>query len=299
MSLAPQPHTQRNQAIEGLRVLAAFAIVAFHAQGEGYRWFYSGLVVFLFLSAMFAMAPASRERRPRELALRLLVPFAFWSVVYGALNLALGRPLFVQDHPASILLAGTSFHLWFLPFIALVLAVLGVLRKIGRPALVCVALAFAGGTLLASAPLWFEHIWQFAIPFPQWLRALPAVLLGAATGLLVQSGSARQAALLAMIAGVALSLLAPLDGFTLPYALGLGVTALAVAAPRIVSRGFNLQPLSDNMLGVYCVHIIGLGVAARLVERGSMAQVVLAFVLSLAGVWLARRLVPHARFVLG
>lgn len=291
------PKQPRDQGIEALRIVAAFAIVAFHAQMGAYFWWLSGLVVFVFLAPFYAVQTGAGWRGAGYLAQRLLVPFAFWYAVYAALNLALGRPLFVQDHAVTILLAGPSWHLWFLPFIFLVLLAARPLARTPSAMLIGALCAAQGVCFLAMAPIWYPHIWQMPIPLPQALRMVPIALLGAGAGLLAR-GNCRWA-IIPIALGLGISLAVPIIGYSAPVAAGLGAIGLVLMVQRYWPKRLPVQPLADCMLGVYLTHIITLAIAARLVERGSIAQVIIAFALSLAGVWAARRFVPLAKTVLG
>jgi len=103
----------RNQAIESLRVVAAFGIVAFHAKVAGAQAFYAGLVVFLFLAPMFEAGPNwLRKRGTGELARTLLLPYAFWYLFYLAANFFVGKPLFVDWVFISVLAAGPSLGIF-------------------------------------------------------------------------------------------------------------------------------------------------------------------------------------------
>ncbi len=293
MTKRDSPHT-RDQAIEALRIMAAFAIVAFHAQIEDYYWLLSGLVVFVFLAAFYGV-----QQRPDRgrLARRMLVPFAFFYAVYGAANLVLGRPMFVQDHPVTMVLAGPSWHLWFLPFIFLVLVSAQGLARFRRMPDYGKQFAALGAGCLIVLGLAYEHIWQLAIPLPQAIRMVPVAVLGMAAGLLARRH--RSLLYVPLIVGLIVCYVAPIAGFSLAVAIGLGGVGLAHLAARLWPRKLSVQPIADCMFGVYLTHIIALAIAARLVERGSMAQVFIAFALSLAGVWAARRFVPISRAVLG
>lgn len=98
---------ERNQNLELVRIAAAFGIVLFHSQANGAAIGYSGLIAFVILSAMFAR-PAS----PTALAKGILLPWAFWSIAYGVVNLALRGYVFRPDlTPIGAVLYGTGVHL--------------------------------------------------------------------------------------------------------------------------------------------------------------------------------------------
>ena len=110
----------KNQAIELLRIVAAFGIIWFHSKLPEFGIVsYGGLVIFLTFSSYFAaIAPISRPDYLLRLGKRLLLPWAAWWLVYGALNLADHRPLLLPHHDITLgVLTGTHIHLWYLPFI--------------------------------------------------------------------------------------------------------------------------------------------------------------------------------------
>lgn len=264
---------QRNQNIEVVRVAAAFGIVLFHSGAPGSELGYSGLIAFTALATYFASGD------PAKLARRVLIPWAFWTLFYLAWRMvADGSPFHAGMSPVQSILYGT--HLWFLPFIFLANLIAGKLN----PRL-CAALAFV---LLATSPLWRGLQEEATVPLAQYLHAIPAALLGVAfrerIGLLI--GGA--ASLLCLVLNV--------DGVSLPYAVGVGAVIAAILLPRLP---FKVETLSSCMMGVYLVHIAALGVFNRITGPAMFATAALAFLASLAGVWLCRRFVPQSRTVLG
>ena len=300
MSEAGEPK-KRDQAIEALRIVAAFAIVAFHAQVGDYRWWHSGLVVFVFLAAMFAAQPRD-EPRPVLLVLRrLMVPFVFWYGVYLAANFALGRPLLLDSNWVTAVLAGPSFHLWFLPFAAFGVGLalqFGKMDDGARRTLANVS-AVVGAFMLAGSSRWFPLFWEFPSPLSQWAHASPALLLGIFAGCIFHGGIA---AMLQAVFYFSVSLIAFWAGassFGPAYAAAFAALGAVTILTRFWPPNWRVQPIADCMFGVYLTHIITLAIAARVVGRENWAQVVIAFALSLAGVYLARRFVPVTRHVLG
>lgn len=291
----------RNQAVELLRIVSAFAIIAFHAQAPGAGLFYAGLVFFVLLSPLMDVAKGwHRTRTVRELALALMVPWLFWTLVYGALDLVLGKPMLGSGPWPVILLLERGAHLWFLPFLFVVLLATGAAKRSLSPALLFWISAIVAAVLLASAGWWRPVSFGFPSPIPQWLQALPAVFAGIALGLAARIGTWSVAGLALVAGGVAAALVQRAEGMDMPYAIALSLTAAAVfLGGRPALRGLQVQPVADCMFGVYLVHLITLPVASRLVGFHSLASAALAFAIALAGVWAARRLVPATRLVLG
>jgi hypothetical protein len=292
----------RRQDIEALRLLSAFGIVWFHTGTVGVPgggWGYAGLVAFLALSVQLGgrrgqADAATLKRRAR----RLLLPWACWFGIYGLWNAHQGLPLLAADqHPVAAVLAGTSIHLWYLPFMFMVLVGLDVLKAHAPPALLSAAaggLAIAG---VASAPWWRPISLGWPYPLLQWADAAAPVLLG----VFLSGASALPRALrLALSAGVVLAAAAilPFQWLGLPMLLG-SLAALLVHGGGLAGRiRIDLRPASDCTLGIYLCHSL---VFALLLQVGGLPAELLPlaiFGLSLAGVALLQRAWPRAAAVL-
>ena len=135
---------------DGLRVAATAAVVILHLSGgwieqtavDGWAWMacniYDGFVrwcvpVFVMLSGMFLLDP-TRRFAPSDLlrhALRVVIPLAVWSAVYGVFALLLSHTLSLQtvvDALKNALWGHLHYHLWFLPMILGLYLVTPILR---------------------------------------------------------------------------------------------------------------------------------------------------------------------------
>lgn len=165
----PSPKTpsasSRNATVDCLRIVAALGIVWFHTQAPGNRIAYLALPFFLVLLGM----PSSGSVAQR--ALRLLRPFVVWSLIYGAMLTALalrnGAAPLSWWRP-EMLLAGTSIHLWFLPF-----AFLGGLafRLIRSDLLIMALPVVAAAAVVLLPPITAE-------PFAQWMFGIVPLTIG-------------------------------------------------------------------------------------------------------------------------
>jgi hypothetical protein len=157
----------RNGLVDYGRLLAAAGIIWFHTQAPGSIVGYVAFPLFLVLLALPSRASASVK------AQRLLVPFVGWSAIYGLVNIALAvknnRPPLGWWSP-EMLLAGTSIHLWFLPF-AFVMALAA--RNLRHP-----AAAPLCAILLATIFAMFGT--ASTAPFAQWCFGVIPVLIGIA-----------------------------------------------------------------------------------------------------------------------
>jgi surface polysaccharide O-acyltransferase-like enzyme len=167
----------RNGLVDYCRLIAAFGILWFHTEVPGYRFGYVAAPFFIVLLSL-----PSRSGLP-ERARRLLLPFLVWSVIYALARIApalhSGDDLFGWWKP-SMLLTGTSTHLWFLPFAFLVALTAPVLRNsrlvLGLPVLAAALLALAGEPQTYPLYQWSFGLIPALVGFA-WYRAGPWALL--------------------------------------------------------------------------------------------------------------------------
>ena len=253
----------RNRWVEALRVIAAFGIVWYHSRYAPGRFIgYGGLIAFVVIATYYE----TRRVRPvalRVTAARLLLPWAFWSIAFAAINLVQRDPIFT----AGGVLAGTAPHLWYLPFILAVICVIRFFKgKIAYPAI------FALGVMIVTATGWRAAADHIGPPLSQWVHAMPAALLGI---VLAQEG--RRWTLIAGIAIGAMLLLLSLTGVGVPYTVGCAAAAFALlegANPKALAFVERLSPL---MFGVYLIHPVFLSLGHRL-HLLNVPQIMFAFV---------------------
>lgn len=206
----------RNGLVDYCRFIAALGIVWFHTDAPGERLAYIAVPFFVLLLSLPSRASLADRAR------RLLVPFVVWSGIYAALRMSSalhsGEDLFGWWQP-SMVLTGTSIHLWFLPFAFLVAVVAPVLRKtkavLVLPVLAAGALA-AGALALLGGPL--------AYPWYQWSFGLIPALVGFAY---VQTGLLALVPLIASYAVLEVFSPAP-DNITILAGSALAMLALAI-----------------------------------------------------------------------
>lgn len=291
----------RNQAIEALRIAAAFGIIAYHAGAAFHELAYAGLIVFLILSPMLDTRYNFHRRRSLgELARALLLPWAFWLVFYGALNIARHMPFIPQDNPVGHLLLGTSAHLWFLPFMFGVLVLLDRAKISGDALPLFWACAIGASAILATASIWRLPSLAWPSPFPQWMHGLAAPMVGVVFGLRRKVGGIAWIGVAMVFAALLVALAAHLPGVGIPFATGM-VLVLAIGSipDTTIPAHWTVQPVASCMMGVYLTHMFVLGIVGKFVAVDHYAAVVLTFVTSLLIVWLARRFLPFTRLVVG
>lgn len=260
---------ERVANVDRLRVLAAIGIVWFHTDGVPYRQIaYAGLPVFLLiffsLLTMQGSAGTTMDFLRRRYN-RLLKPWLFWSVVYGLCRLT--KAMHTMDVGSlremlsvETLLAGTSIHLWYLPYAFLSsLLIRGFNHWTSRAnhTVVVLATTTAGAILLAAhaAGLWDRRL---TCPLPQWEFGLAAIPLGIAVGRCLAIASRDQQRLLlttiALVTGLECYVLSlrSFDACAVPY--GIGVTLVCLAYCWEIRRDTIVAWLAPLTFGVYLIH---------------------------------------------
>lgn len=249
-----------------VRVLACIGIVQFHTRTPYLERADGPLLAFALLTLAFAAQSAQKCRdfgsfvggRVR----RLLVPWVFWSAVYGVLNVVMaarhGRPLFGWADP-KMLLIGTRMHLWYLPFAFAASLAAGayVIARRGRPqdswSLQSLLLMGVAALVLSG---WIADWLVAPSPIPQWLVVAPAVPLGLAFAMIGPAFGARRPWVIGVLAlGLVVSLPATALGIrTIPQPQVTVAFACAILwsvpwrAPRALAGAAQLT------MGIYLVH---------------------------------------------
>jgi len=294
--------TPRNQAIEILRIVSAYGVVAFHAHVPFYDLAYSGLTIFLILLTYVDCAFNWEARRSiLSLSKSLLVPWLIWMIVCAAWNVRTHKPVLLVHPWVAGILSGTAPHLWFLPTAWAVLVALNQMKGRTAPVLLFGASGVLAAGLLVTAPLWHARFPLWSPPCPQWFQASPALLFGVVLGL---AGRVPRAVLWGVGAVLALAgaslLVSPITGITVPYLVGAACVLIALwLGPRIGPDRVNVRPLSACMLGVYLGHPLGLNIIGMATGKHSLTTVNLTFVVMLAVTWVAQRYVPLGSLAFG
>lgn len=266
---------ERVVSVDRLRLLAAIGIVWFHTEGAPYRHIgYTGLPIFLLI---FLSLITNRTATDPTLGFlrrrwdRLLMPWLFWSVLYGLVRVAKATCLgdiasFREMLSLETLLVGTQVHLWYLPYAflsgCLVYAVNRRTLKIDHTVAVYAGTAIGVILLIFHAAGPSSYGWMR--PLPQWEFGLAAIPLGFAIGRCMMISSRRmQYVLLSMISIAVLVtsvVLMALGHATsvVPYALAILLVCLAYGwrtHDNVIVAA--LVPLT---FGIYLVHpLIGYG----------------------------------------
>ena len=240
--------------VELCRIIAAFGIVWFHSGNRFAREIaYGGLIYFAIVAAYFALN-SNRTHRLTERAKRLLIPCGVWSIVYGAAHFVVNGRVFPGEYTwFSALFATPSIHLWFLPYLFLVLTCLDGARRVFSPKSIGLAGGLLAVVLLLSAP-WWRQVTPVE-PFGQWAHVTPAILIGL---FLSASRLIPFPVRCAVACGIGGSLLYLVytheSGVGVPYATGYAASLILLWSESVIPPNRVILKVSSASLGVYLVH---------------------------------------------
>lgn len=292
---------ERNTNLEILRIVAAFGIVAYHAQVPFKEVPYAGLIAFLALSPLVdARFNWTRIRSIVSLANVFLLPWVFWFVIYAAANVVMNKPALPEGNSVASVLYGSAPHLWFLPLIFVVLAALGQIKRVCSPVVVFWIAIAAGSLVLATAIAWHPQTMAAPAPYAQWIHGSAAILAGLALGLYRATIKGAWGGIVVLSAALLICSTYWLPGMSLTYAIGLvGVGLALFSREPFAAYGKAIRAVSQCMFGVYLVHILAIAIVKKVVPVDNYAVALVIFMLCLAGVALIRRILPQTRLVLG
>jgi len=255
--------------LELLRLVSVIGVVWFHTHAPGWSIAYAGLPALLIMS-LALQCLHGRERRLAEVALRrakrLLVPWLFWSMIYGAVAL---RAVFHQhgrladSFSVNMLIMGPAVHLWFLPFAFLATLLVYLLAKCSRTWSLSQVM-LVGATMLVLLVLarhsfrWLCPNTSLLEPIPQWQFGMFSLPLGWVIGHVVAQScrDVHGRYLLAATCAIVLVLL-PFAAWLSPHD---GI-AYAIAVPLVCGAFLwtrplwsPLQTLTSASFGVYLLH---------------------------------------------
>lgn len=249
----------------------------------------------MFLAITFYLEwrkPAGRHIHAAQLARRLIIPWAIWTIVYGCYRLASqGSFLDPALSAAASLLNGTAPHLWYLPFY-FSLQIIVRMVKASPVAWMAPPFAFAAVLLLTlTTGSWQPHSTSAGPPVAQYCQALPMVFFGLLVAEAERSGRVRFAVAICL-AGFALLALTPWPGTGVPYLIGGFLVCCALLCRRWLGNGHNaLSAGAPLLLGIFLTHPLFLLLAWHFDAPPSIMVVILSFIGAAAMTWLLRRYV--------
>jgi fucose 4-O-acetylase-like acetyltransferase len=244
--------------VEAFRTLAAAMIVWYHAGVGMQELAYGGLIVFLIISTYLAAQAGNRSIKLSLKAKfqRLMVPWFVWVVIYGTVNLMLGKP--VAPESSSWLgkfLTGTAPHLWYMPFIFMALLLIDVLKNNVSARLIGVASGFAAATILFTVACWRDYSLTLGYPVAQYCHAAAGVALGLFFGYRTKIPKYLFLGLLALVlAGAVYAMSWRSVGAT--YLVGILCGGVLSYEWLDGANFLGLEKLAPYTLGIYFIHIL-------------------------------------------
>lgn len=249
--------------IELLRIISAVGIIWFHS-GEtfGKQYAYSGLIFFVITSAYFSVS-SSKKYTLYDRAKRVLVPYIFWAVVYGAINMLFSKPFFSEKNPLICILGASAPHLWYLPFIFAVFLITDNTKTLIRSKYSWIIFLICTAALLLTAK-WWRSIPYF-YPFSQYLHVLPAIFIG----LILGSKKYIKQQYIVLSFGIILTCtLIPISqkisGVGLAYFTGCLISTPFLFSKSILPKSNFILFLGTTTLGVYLLHPLLLSALSKL-----------------------------------
>ena len=284
---------EKKQEIELLRIVSAFGVVWFHCSTIGKDIAYSGLIVFLILSMYFSAKPDSKPKSLSERAKRFLIPWILWFLFYGVLHIVLKKPFMRTDNGfVAGILAGTSIHLWYMPFIFMAIILFDQIKKcINSQMLVYICTLIIISTF-ATNGVWRHWSSGLGSPWGQYAHAINGVFIG----VFFANCAAIPKSLIVgfislMLMAVAFSALS-VPGIGQPYLIGIVATALVLLPRWNFHPGLKFNSVSDCTLGIYLSHPFWFLLAKKFWATSGLVLPLLVFALSASTVWIFKKTVP-------
>ncbi len=277
--------------VELIRILSCFGIVWFHSMVSGHDVAYSGLVVFLILTAYFAMV-SSQPKKLSERLSRLLVPYLIWFIIFILFNIVRGEDAFTSDYNwISIALTSPAIHLWYLPFAFICLVSIDFIKKYISSETMGIFSVVMGCMLLLSSPIWRE--WKVNPPLSQYLHALPAIFFGVFFGSFSLSSSKIKNILITFMAiSNAIVLTFGLQGISITYPIGILSSIILLRRKSLLPDNEFIIKFAKLNFGIYLVHPLALFLFQHIGIENYLLPII-AFMSSMIGVFICHKLLPQ------
>ncbi len=246
--------SKRRTDIELLRIIAAFCIVVFHTMRSSWIIFFSFGVVFFATLAVYFAAVSSKDHSVKSRLLENGIPFAFWFLFYGMIELFFDGSFFPKTHgDYRDYLAPTAIHLWFLPFIAVALIAADFIKKINKKKLMALISATAAIAIISTAPFWRKI--DIPAPYAQYAQTVAAALIGLFLAWRKELALKTQLILLiGLFAASGLCIAVGQLGIGAIYLTGLIMCLPLLSTRSIIPESQAITLISGATFGIYLVH---------------------------------------------
>lgn len=314
-SVKTQPSKNRNYNLEILRIIAAFGIVLYHGAAHGEDGIlvreigFSSIVVFVLISSYLLAHQNNYSLFVSKKAGRLLIPWLFWFFVYGFVRLINGQPFFIETNDIfSAVLAGTKYHLWYLPFMFIVSIIIvfyydlvehySFLNKYNFAIFMLLSM-----TLLIISPLWRPWSLSLVYPWVQWCFMFPAIFIGATFYNLNYRLSDHRIIIL-YVAVIALTsiwlIFSGLRSVGLSYIIGFLLFVAAIYLKSDLTRCSKIiMTVSNCTYGIYLIHPLIYSIENKIGFSENIFMPFLTYALSLLIIVLANKIpVPFIKKII-
>jgi len=280
--------------IEFFRIIAAFGVVWFHAELDVWRSIaYGGLIYFVILSSYFSMV-SRRQYTLFDRVRRIVLPYFFWFIFYFLFLFFANKSINPKNLPLiSYIVTSPSVHLWFLPFVFMVLCSIDVIKKImdnNHRYIVCIFSALFSVILIVVSPIW--RTYSLPVPLAQYIHVTAAVFIGV---FLSCSHNVSKSVVLSLILMLISSMLwviylnQPAIGVS--YLVGFMPCVLLLAKESFFGKSSLILFVANMSFGVYLVHMFWVMILRHFDVTG-VALPITSFLLSILCVWMMKRYLP-------
>lgn len=281
--------------IEFFRIVAAFGVVWFHSELEVWRSIaYGGLIYFVILSPYFSMA-SSRQYVFFDRVQRIIAPYFFWFVFYLVFLFLANKSINPKNYSLpSYIMSSPSIHLWFLPFIFIVLCITDAIKIViynKYNDILCVLSATFAVLLITSSPIW--RTYSLPVPLAQYAHVAAAVFIGIFFSC---SHSIPRYLMLSLIVALISSMLWMIYlgqlAMGVSYLVGFIPCILLLTKKSFFGESSLILFIASMSFGVYLVHMFWLMILRHFDVAGVLLPIT-SFLLSILCVWMIKRYLPR------
>lgn len=284
-----------NYAIEILRIVSTFFIVAYHTNPICGKLFFYGGLIFFICTAIYMNASKSDVDTYSVIKKsfhRLFVPWLLWSLIFAVGNY-INRGCFfcVKNFDFLTAVRGPQVHLWYLPFIFIVL-IFGKLfiDKIEKFKLLIICI-FMYATMMLTVDLWRPISLRMTEPLPQYFHALPAVFAGFA----IVNSSKRFIKFCSLILLILTSFSSTFKGVLIPYITGLFIFCFAINFPYLPKKNITfIDFFSRQSMGIYLIHPIYIHLLSNQKNNLDYFFPIIVYLVSLLTILFFKKFVPFS-----
>jgi len=288
--LQDEKHIRGN--IEILRIVATFGIICYHS---GIEYGYFGLIVFLIISGFFSGNGQIFSQSLNKRFVRIMIPWLFWSLIYGLKNVARKEPLIDSSNGiVAGILSSPSIHLWYLPYIFILLLFFDQLKlRLPKTAL-SITCGIISASILVLSPFWRDTSLSFGYPWAQYIHGISAALFGVFLANHKSISASTFISIFVINIGAAIRYLVTKNcGMEYVIAYSAMSFAAVFGESLLISTKSMMFKISQCSFGVYLVHPLVFSVSKKLIHTSEgLLFASLSFALSICTILAAKNIFP-------